>query len=131
MDQFSGGRSLNEVGIRYWLFWLDLVKNTKYEDNTHLWGHAVNILTFFIGGSSLEAINPNAEQKIKRKIASTAGFITAIRLGLNEPEFAEELFGGAIDEREKCDDETLIGRLNWIRGTIARTWSKNQARSSN
>ena len=41
------------------------------------------------------------------------------------------VFEGAVDEREMCDDETLFNRLNWIRGTIAEAWSKNNARSSN
>jgi hypothetical protein len=33
-------------------------------------------------------------------------------------------------EHEKCNDETLLGRLNWIRGTIADAWGKDKARSS-
>ncbi len=61
----------------------------------------------------------------------TFGLLSGGRVRLNDPEYARRLFGGAVDEHEKCNDETLLGRLNWIMETIADAWGKNKARSSN
>ena len=32
----------------------------------------------------------------------------------SDPEFANSLFDGATDEREKCDEENFVGRIGWI-----------------
>ena len=82
-------------------------------------------------GVGSKATGPDAEPILAKELGTIEGFTTAIRFGLNDPEYARKLFGGAVDEHEKCNDETLLGRLIWIRGTIADAWGKNKARSSN
>ena len=47
------------------------------------------------------------------------------------PIFAEVLFDGAIDERERCDEEKLIDRIWLMKRIISDFWNKDKARSSN
>jgi hypothetical protein len=122
---------LTEGWSRCALLWLNEVWKSDHEDNTRLWAHAVNVLSAQIAATSPETVGPNANEKLVKQRAIIAGFTPAIRLGLNNPELAQELFEGAVDEREDCDDENLIGRINWIRSYIADAWDKNKARHSN
>jgi len=72
-------------------------------------------------GNLAEAVGSDANEVIVKQRATIASFTPAIRLGLNDLEFAQALFEGAIGERENCDDEKLVGRINWIKATIVDT----------
>jgi hypothetical protein len=113
------------------LVWLYTVGKIDHADNAQLWNHAVNVLTFFTGEASPETTGPDADEELVKQRASIAGFTPAIRLGLNSPEMAVALFEGAVNEREKCDDAKLVGRLDWMKAYIADAFRKDQARSSN
>ena len=113
------------------MLWLSEVRKTNHVGNAQLWNHAVNILTYFTGVISPETSGPNASEELIRQRTPIAGFTPAIRLGLNDPEFAKALFEGAVDERENCDDENLVGRINWMKDFIHDAWIKNEASSSN
>jgi len=122
---------LNKEWIGSALFWLYEVGRTDHADNGQLWNHAVNVLTFFAGQVSPEATGPDADEELVKQGATIAGFAPAIRLGLNDPEFAEALFVGAVNERENCDEEELVARIDYMKTFINDAWSKNQARSLN
>ena len=110
---------------------LDEVSKSDHVDNTRLWTHAVNVLTVLTAFLSPETTGPDADETLVKQRASISGFTPAIRLGLNDPEFARALFQGALDEKEKCGDEELAERIKWIKATILDSFIKNQARSSN
>jgi len=122
---------LTEGWSKLALFWLNEVQKSDHEDSTHLWGHAVNVLSIQTAATSPETVGLDANEKLVKQRATIAGFTPAIRLGLNDPEFAQALFDGAVDERENCDDENLVGRINWIKATIVDAWGRSQARSLN
>ena len=122
---------LVEGWSRYALLWLKEVRQSGHEDNILLWNHAVNVLTAQTAVASPETVGPNADEALVKQRATIAGFVPAIRLGLNDPKLAQTLFEGAVDEREQCDDENLVGRINWIRSYIVDVWGKSEARHSN
>ena len=66
-----------------------------------------------------------------KKSAPVAGFTPAIRLGLNDPEFACQLFEGAFDERQKCNNGDLVGRINRIKDFILNSHSQKETSSTN
>lgn len=122
---------LTEGWSRYVLFWLNEVRKTDYLDNTHLWIHAVNVLTALTGVASPDTTGPDTDEELVKQRATISGFTPAIKLGFNDPEYARALFEGATDERGKCDDEELVDRINFIHAFIEDACSKNLARSSN
>ena len=111
--------------------WLECVIDSNHQYLAHQWDHSIKVLTFIIGRTYPQVTGPDAEPILVKELGTIEGFTTAIRFGLNDPEYARKLFGGATDEHERCADETWLGRLHWIRGTIADAWGKNKARSSN
>ena len=122
---------LTEGWSRYVLFWLNEVRKTDYLYNTHLWIHAVNVLTALTGVASPDTTSPDTDERLVKQRATISGFTPAIRLGLNDPEFARALFEGATAERDKCDDDELKARIYFIQTFIQDACSKNLARSSN
>ncbi len=122
---------LNKEWIGSALCWLDEVGRTDHGDNAQLWNHAVNVLAFFAGQVSPEAAGSDADEESVKQETPIAGFAPAIRLGLNNPEFAEALFEGAVNEQENCDYDNLIARIDSMKAFIGDAWSKNQARFSN
>ena len=123
--------ALKEEENRHLSYWLEWVIDSNHKYLAHQWDHSINVLTFIIGKTYPQVTGPDAEPILAKELGTIEGFTTAIRFGLNDPEYARKLFGGATDEHEKCDDETLLARLNWIRVTIADAWGKNKARSTN
>ena len=93
--------------------------------------HAVNVLTVLTGIASPETTGPSTDEELVKQRATISEFTPAIRLGLIDPKFARAFFEGAIDEREKCDDEELDARIDFIHAFIQDACSKNLARSSN
>jgi hypothetical protein len=91
----------------------------------------VNVLTVLTGVASPDTTSPDTDERLVKQRATISGFTPAIRLGLNDPEFARALFEGATDERHKCDDEELYARIDFIQAFIQDAYSKNLARSSN
>ena len=91
----------------------------------------MNVLTALTGVASPDTTGPDTDEELVKQRATIAGFTPAIRLGLNDPEFARALFQGALDEKEKCGDEELAERIKWIKATILDSFIKNHARSSN
>jgi hypothetical protein len=122
---------LAEGWSRYVLFWLSEVRKSDYLCNNHLWTHAVNVLTALTGVASPDTTGPDTNAELVKQRATISGFTPAIRLGLNDPEYARALFEGATGERDKCDDEELESRIYSIQTLIQDAYSKNQARSSN
>jgi len=122
---------LPEEWSRYALFWLSQVKKAHHEDNVELWGHSINLVTLFINHTCPKETDPSYDVKALVEKGRSIGFVTGVRLALDNQEFAESLFEGAVDEREKCDDKALKGRVGWIAGTIEDFWNKDKARSSN
>jgi len=122
---------LPEEWSRYALFWLSQVKDASHEDNIQLWGHSVNLVTLFINQTYPKETDPHYDAKALVDKGRSIGFVTGVRLALDNQEFAELLFEGAVDERQKCDDKTLEGRIGWIAGTIKDFWNKDKVRSSN
>jgi len=122
---------LVEGPSRYLLFWLNEVSKHKHPDLFSLWIHAINLLTVFTSRASPETTGPDTGEGLVKQRASISGFTPAIRLGLNDPEFARALFQGALDEKEKCGDKELVERIKRIKATILDSFNKNQARSSN
>ena len=113
------------------MYWLEQVKRTGHDINTHLWGHAINVLTILTREMSPRESAPDVDPKVLNEVGRLVGFIPALRVGLNDPEFAEVLFDGAVDERERCDEEKLIDRIWLMRRIISDFWNKDKARSSN
>ena len=113
------------------MYWLSHVKDFNHEENSHSWGHAVNLLTLFIKNISPNETGLYAELSELKETAGSIGLVSGIRLALDDPEFANSLFDGATDERERCDDENLVGRFIWIRDTINDIWSKKTTHSNN
>ena len=89
------------------------------------------MLSVFTEGYSPETTGPNADAKLVRERMPIAGLTPAIRLGLNDPEFAKQLFEGGIDEREKCDDKELAGRIEWMKEYVFNSYSQDETRSTN
>ena len=113
------------------LFWLNEVKNSSCQDKVQQWHYAINVLSVFTEGYSPETTGPNADAKLVRERIPIAGLAPAIRLGLNDPEFAKQLFEGGIDEREKCDDKELTGRIEWMKEYVFNSYSQKETQSSN
>ena len=113
------------------LFWLNEVKNSGCPDKVQQWHYAINVLSVFTGEYSPETTGPNADAKLVRERMPIAGLTPAIRLGLNDPEFAKQLFEGGIDEREKCDDKELAGRIEWMKEYVFNSYSQDETRSTN
>ena len=122
---------LTEGWSRYALVCLIEAEEYEHVDNPQLWTRTVNILTALLGKASPETTAHDTDEELVKQRGSIVGFTPAIRLGLNDPEYARALFEGAVDERKNCDDEVLVDRINWIKAFIADVWSKNKARSSN
>ena len=122
---------LTEGPSKFVLFFLNETKKYGSSDKFEQWHFAVNVLTYFTQVASPETTGPGADAGLLRSRAPIAGFTPAIRLGLYDPEFAEALFEGAVDEREKCDDEELIGRIDWIKGFVINTHEKQETCSNN
>ena len=113
------------------LFWLNEVKNSSYSDKVQQWHHAVNLLTVFTGYQSPGTTGPDADKELVRERMPIAGLTPAIRLGLNDPEFAKELFEGGVDEKENCPDDELIARIEWMKEYIFNSYSQKETQSSN
>tara|TARA_B100000315_G_C14456121_1_gene531473 strand:+ start:904 stop:1059 length:156 start_codon:yes stop_codon:yes gene_type:complete len=47
-------------------------------------------------------------------------------LGLNDPEFAKELFEGGVDEKGQCGNEELVARATWMKEFIFNAHSQNE-----
>ena len=94
-------------------------------------GNAVNLLTVFIGDHSPETTGPNADKELVRVRTPIAGLTPAIRLGLNDPEFAKELFEGGVDEKERCGDEELVARIEWMKEYIFNSYNQEETHSTN
>ena len=122
---------LNKEWIGSALFWLEEVGRNDHTDNVQLWNHAVNVLAFFAGQVTPEATGPDADEESVKQGTPIAGFAPGIRLGLNNPEYAEALFEGAVNEQENCDYDELVARIDYMKAFINDAWNKNQARSSN
>lgn len=122
---------LNEGWSRTVLFWFGEVKNSGQENKNKLWIHAINILTVYAGKVWPETIGLDADEDLVKQSAPIAGFTPAIRLGLSDPEFACELFEGAFDERKKCDDESLVERINRTKNFISNSNCQKETSSSN
>ena len=41
------------------------------------------------------------------------------------------LFEGAVDEKEKCGDEELVARIEWMKGYIFNAHSQKETHSTN
>ena len=107
------------------------VKGVGYSDKVQQWHHAVNLLTVFTGDHSPETTGPDADKELVRERMPIAGLTPAIRLGLNDPELAEALFEGAVDEKEKCGDEELVARIEWMKEFIFNAHNQNETHSTN
>ena len=121
---------LSEGWSRRALYWLEQVKRTDHDKNTHLWGHAINFLTILTREMSPRESAPDVDPKLLNEVGRLVGFIPALRVGLNDPEFAEVLFDGAVEERERCDEEKLNDRIWLMNRIISDFWSKDKARST-
>ena len=55
---------LTEGWSRYVLFWLNEVRKTDYLYNTHLWIHAVNVLTALTGVASPDTTGPDTDEEL-------------------------------------------------------------------
>ena len=107
------------------------VKRVGYLNKVQQWHHAVNLLTVFIGDHSPETTGPNADKELVRVRTPIAGLTPAIRLGLNDPEFAKELFEGGVDEKEQCGDEELVARIEWMKEYIFNAHNQEETHSTN
>ena len=122
---------LSEGWSRRILFWLNQIKLSKQEDNAQLWNHTINVITESAGSAWPEMIGPDADGELIKKSVPIAGFAPAIRLGLNDSEFAEKLFEGALDERNKCNDKNIVKRLNWMKTFILNSKSQEETSKYN
>ena len=122
---------LTEGPSKFVLFFLNETKDYDSLNKVEQWNFAVNVLTYFTDKASPETTGPDADAGLLRSRAPIAGFTPAIRLGLNDPEFAEVLFEGAVDEKEKCDDEELIDRIDWIKWFVINSYVKQFTSSNN
>ena len=122
---------LTEGPSKFVLFFLNETKDYGSLNKVEQWHFAVNVLTYFTDKASPETIGPDPDAGLLRSRAPRAGFTPAIRLGLNDPEFAEVLFEGAVDEKEKCDDDELIDRIDWIKWFVINSYVKQFASSNN
>ena len=113
------------------MYWLEQVKRTDHDKNTHLWGHAINVLTILTREMSPRESAPDVDPKLLNEVGRLVGFIPALRVGLNDPEFAEVLFDGAVEERERCDEEKLNDRIWLMKRIISDFWNKDKVRSTN
>ena len=122
---------LTEGPSKFVLFFLNETKDYDSLNRVEQWNFAVNVLTYFTDKASPETTGPGADAGLLRSRAPIAGFTPAIRLGLNDPEFAEALFEGAVDEKEKCGDEELIDRIDWIKWFVINSYVKQFTSSNN
>ena len=122
---------LNEGWSRTVLFWFDEVKNSAQENNNKNWNHAINILTVYAGAVWPDAVGLNANEDMIKQNAPIAGFTPAIRLGLSDPEFAHELFEGALDERKKCSDDALLERIDRKKRFISNSYNQKETCKNN
>ncbi len=122
---------LTEGPSRFVLFFLNEIKGYGSLNKVEQWNFAVNVLTYFTQKASPETTGPDTDATLLRSRGPIAGFTPAIRLGLNDREFAETLFEGAVDEKEKCDDEELIGRVDWIKWFVINSYVKQFTSSNN
>ena len=68
--------------------WLECVIDSNHQYLAHQWDHSIKVLTFIIGRTYPQVTGPDKE------LGTIEGFTTAIRFGLNDPEYARKLFGG-------------------------------------
>ena len=122
---------LTEGPSKFVLFFLNETKDYGSLNKVEQWNFVVNVLTYLTDKASPETTGSDADAGLLRSRAPIAGFTPAIRLGLNDPEFAEVLFEGAVDEKEKCDDEELIDRIDWIKWFVINTHKKQETCSNN
>lgn len=122
---------LTEGPSKFVLFFLNETKDYGSLNKVEQWNFVVNVLTYFTQKASPETTGPDADVALLRSRAPIAGFTPAIRLGLYDPEFAEALFEGAVDEKEKCDDEELIDRIDWIKWFVINSYVKQFTSSNN
>ena len=88
-------------------------------------------LTVFTGDQSPGTTGPDADKELVRERMPIAGLTPAIRLGLNDPVFAKELFQGGIDEKENCPDDELIARIEWMKEYVFNSYSQKETQSTN
>ena len=96
------------------MFWLNEAKNSGCQDKVQQWHYAINVLSVFTEGYSPETTGPNADAKLVRERMPIAGLTPAIRLGLNDPEFAKQLFEGGIDEKQHCATQRKVKMFRWM-----------------
>ena len=107
------------------------VKRVGCPDKVQQWHHAVNVLTYLTETISPETTGPDADAELVRERMPVAGLTPAIRLGFNDPEFAGALFEGAVDEKEKCGDEELVARIEWMKEFIFNAHSQEETYLTN
>ena len=88
--------ALKEEENRHLSYWLEWVIDSNHKYLAHQWDHSINVLTFAIGRTYPQVTGPDAEPILVKELGTIEGFTTAIRFGLNDPEYARELFGGGL-----------------------------------
>ena len=102
---------------------LDVVKKTPQVNIGDKWNHAVSFLSNYMSLTSPETTGPTADEEIVKQRAPISGFIPALRLSVEDPEFALELYRDAIHERRKCDADELSARIDFMRHLVVKAMS--------
>ena len=64
---------LSEGWSRRALYWLEQVKRTDHDINTHLWGHAINVLTILTREMSPRESAPDVDPKVLNEVGRLVG----------------------------------------------------------
>jgi len=121
---------LEEGWSREILFWLSEIKKIQQTDN-YLWIHSVNVLTVRAGTAWPGTIGPDVCSELVKKAAPIAGLTPGLRLGLEDSGFAKRLFDGALDEREKCDSDRLLYKIDRMEAFMRHSFHQEDISENN
>ena len=97
---------------------LDEVEKTTHNNIGELWRHAINFIGNFMSLTSSETVGENADQDLVRRRAPICGMVPALRIAQSNIDFAQDLYRDAVDERERCCEEELIARIEWMKDFV-------------
>ena len=96
-----------------------------------LGGHAEKIIQKLSGEGHLIGIDRDEKAISLCRKRLTSSRFTKISLFNDSFINAKTLFEGGIDEKENCDDEELVGRIEWMREYILNSYNQKESQSNN
>jgi len=121
LDTKLGERLLDGMteGVRevsdFALTGLDEVRQATHAIKGDKWTHAVQFLSNFMSLTSPETTGETADDELVKQRAPICGLIPALRLSVESPNFANDLYEDAIHEQQRCDAEELLARIEFMK----------------